>query len=149
MPALDISAHTAPLLVTVAYLGLYYAFQVNLLRVKGRLTKEYAARGEKFDRYFGQDRQMLAADRYQLNMLEHMPPFLTLMWLDALFVGPLGAGIAGGIYVAARALYPLMMGTRLGRQPRLTIMLVTGPGYAVLLYFMGALAWGICAPATT
>ncbi|MFT6233578.1 MAG: hypothetical protein ACJAZO_004099, partial [Myxococcota bacterium] len=53
-------------------------FQIRGLRTKSRLVAGYQSRGEKFDRYFGQDREMLASDRTQLNMLEHMPVFLAL-----------------------------------------------------------------------
>ena len=122
--------------VTIAYVLLYYAFQIYGLRVKTRLIQEYQSRGEKFDRYFGQDRQMLAADRVQLNMLEHMPPFLVLLWLEAIFVSPSTAAVAGGIYVIARAAYPFLMGGRLGRGIRASIILSTGTGYAVLTYFL-------------
>jgi uncharacterized membrane protein YecN with MAPEG domain len=145
MQSLDIAQQTGPIVVTLVYLALYYAFQINQLQVKTRLAREYLERGEKFDRYFSQDREMLAADRIQLNMLEHMPPFLVLLWLNALFVGPGAATIAGGLYVAARGLYPLMLGRRLGRGIRVQVLISTGSGYAVLTYFMGALLWQLLA----
>lgn len=135
-PALDIVTHGGPIAITVAYVGLYYALQINVLRVKNRLSREYAERGEKFDRYFGQDRFMLAADRSQLNMLEHMGPFLVLLWLVSLFVGPGWATGGGAVYLLARAAYPFAMGGRLGRGVRGSIALSTAPGYAVLVYFI-------------
>jgi len=131
--------YAGPILVSVAYVALYYAFQIHVARTKFRLAAAYAARGEKFDRYFGDDREMLAADRIQLNMLEHMPPFLVLMWLNAVFVGAFGATVAGGVYLAARAAYPLVMGGRLGRGLRPAILLSTLPGYLVIAWFVGAL----------
>ena len=137
----DITAQTGPIAVTITYVLIYYATQINLLRVKARLEGEYKARGEKFDRYFGQDRQLLAADRMQLNMLEHMPPFLVLLWLNAVYVSSFGATVAGGIYVASRVVYPVMIGAKLGRNMSPNIMLATGPGYGVLIYFAGALIW--------
>lgn len=137
--ALDISPHAGPLTVTLLYVLLYYGFQIHQLRVKTRLRRAYEERGEKFDRYFGQDREMLAADRIQLNTLEHMPPFLALLWLNALFVGPTGATVAGGLYVAARGLYPVLIGGRLGRGIKAQVLIATGTGYAVLIYFSGAL----------
>jgi len=133
---LDIGHHAGPICITVAYLVLYYAFQINIMLVKIRLYREYAARGETFDRYFGQDRHMLAADRQQLNMLEHMPPFLALMWLVALFVGPVWATAGGGVYLAARLAYPFVMGSRLGRGVRTSILFATLPGYLVIAYFV-------------
>lgn len=136
---LDLSAQTGPVIVTLLYIFVYYGTQINILRVKTALEREAKARGEKFDRYFGQDRTLLAADRMQLNMLEHMPPFLALLWLNAVFVGPMGATVAGGIYVASRASYPLLMGGRLGRGIPARILVATVPGYGVLLYLAGAL----------
>src|SRR5215510_6802341 len=65
----------------ITYFALYYALNVHVLRTKRRLRREYRARGEEFDRYYTQDRRMLTADRCLLNMLEHMPPFVCLLWL--------------------------------------------------------------------
>lgn len=132
---LDPQLFAGPIVVTVLYTLVYYALQVRGMRTKTRLSREYASRGEKFDRYFGQDREMLAADRAQLNMLEHMPIFLVLLWLTAVFVSPLEATVAGGIYVAVRVLYPVLMGGRLGRGIRTSILAATMPGYLVIAYF--------------
>jgi hypothetical protein len=132
---LDPQLYAGPIVVTVVYTLVYYALQIRGMRVKTRLTREYRSRGEKFDRYFGQDREMLASDRAQLNMLEHMPIFLVLLWLNAAFVGPLGATVAGGIYVAARGVYPILMGARLGRGIRSSLLAATVPGYLVIVYF--------------
>ncbi len=138
MPPFDPAPFGGPIAVTLAYILVYYATQVHVLRVKNRLAAEYAARGETFDRYFGQDREMLAADRVQLNMLEHMPPFQVLLWLVAVFVSPFGATVGGSVYVAARAAYPFALG-RVGRRVRPQVMLATVPGYLVLLAFAAAL----------
>jgi hypothetical protein len=132
---MDVHAYAGPIVVTVVYVALYYALTVNLLVVKKRLGREYRARGEKFDRYFNTDRTMLAADRYVLNMLEHMPPFLTLLWLNALFVGPVGATVAGAAYTACRIAYPWLMGRELGRSVPTRILFATVVGYAVIAYF--------------
>ncbi len=136
MPVLDAPAFAGPLAVTMAYIGVYYAFQIYLLAVKRRLERAYAARGEKFDRYFGHDREMLAADRYQLNMLEHMGPFLALMWLVAVFVGPSPAAGWGAAYVATRVAYPFALGRRVGRGIRAATLLATFPSYVVLVAYV-------------
>jgi len=128
-----------PLLVTVAYVLVYYGTQIHSLRVKNRLSAEYAERGEKFDRYFGQDREMLAADRVQLNMLEHMPPFLVLLWLHAAFVDTTSATVAGAVYVGTRLAYPFALGSRVGRGVRALVMAATMPGYAVIAWLAGGL----------
>jgi hypothetical protein len=148
MPAVDLSrlfapsarAFAGPLLVTVAYVVVYYLMICNQFWVKRRLRREYQARGESFDRYFGNDREMLAADRCVGNMLEHMPPFLALLWLNAIFVGPRGASVAGAAYVLSRVIYPFVMGKRLGRGIPSRIMYATVIGYVALAYLAVRLA---------
>jgi hypothetical protein len=136
-PTLSLTDQTGPVAVTLAYLTLYYAFQVQVLRTRFRLAQAYAVRGEKFDRYFSQDREMLAADRVQLNTLEHMGPFLALLWLHAVFVSPFSATVAGTVYTVARAGYPMAMGTRLGRAVPFRIFVSTVPGYVGLAWLAG------------
>jgi hypothetical protein len=135
-----LARYAGPLLVTVSYCAVYYALHGYGLRTKKRLGREYSARGERFDRYFGQDRTMLAADRYVLNMLEHMPPFLILLWLHAVFVSPSGATLAGSAYLLTRIAYPFLMGPRLERFPA-RVLLATLSGYAVQLYLGVTLVW--------
>src|SRR6478752_10535310 len=129
MPAelevLSVRPFAGPLLVTVAYVVVYYLLTANQLRVRMRLRRAYRARGETFDRYFNTDREMLAADRYVGNMLEHMPAFLVLLWLNAIFVGPRGTSFAGGAYLVSRILYPFIMGSRLGKGVPNRIMFAT------------------------
>ena len=129
------SHFAGPAWVTLAYVGVYYLFMVNLMRTKMRLHREYNARGDKLDRYFSQDRELLAADRTQLNMLEHMPVFLVLMWLHAFVVDPTEAAILGGIYTGSRALYPILLSRRLGRDIPLRVLAITFTGYGVLTVF--------------
>lgn len=131
--------YAGPILLTVAYIGLYYGSIVHVARTKFRLGAAYQARGEKFDRYDGKDREMLAADRQQLNTLEHMPPFLVLLWLNAVLVGTTWATAVGAAYLASRLLYPFVMGPKLGRSVRAPILLATVPGYLVMLAFCVAL----------
>ena len=139
MPAMDASVYAGPIVVTVLYVLVYYGAILNVARVKGRLPKEYAERGERFDRYYTQDRTMLAADRVQLNMLEQMPPFLVLHWLNAVFVGVGWATVTGAVYLVSRVLYPVMVGSRMGRGVRISILAATGPGYLVILAYGFAL----------
>jgi len=136
LPVMSARAFAGPLLVTVAYVVVYYLMIAHQVAVKTRLRRAYRARGETFDRYFGGDREMLAADRVVGNMLEHMPAFLILLWLNAVFVGPRGAALAGGAYVLSRLVYPLIMGRRLGKGVPSRIMFTTVLGYAVLMYFV-------------
>jgi hypothetical protein len=129
-------AFAGPLMVTVAYVLVYYLLIANQLRVRTQLRRAYRARGESFDRYFGADRQMLAADRYVGNMLEHMPAFLLLLWLNAIFVGPRGATYGGAAYVLCRVFYPFLMGRQLGKGVPTRIMFATVIGYVVISYFV-------------
>ncbi|MEL6547105.1 MAG: MAPEG family protein [Myxococcota bacterium] len=127
---------SGPIAVSLAYVVLYYVLQGMQLRVKSRLEREYRERGEKFDRYFNQDREMLAADRVVLNTVEHMGPFLLLLWLMAVFVDPFRATVGGTVYVLGRATYPFVLGRRLGRNTPLRIVSSTFPGYGVLIWFI-------------
>jgi hypothetical protein len=56
--------------------------------------------------------------------------------LNAIFVGPRGATLAGTAYVGCRVLYPFLMGGRLGRGVPNRILFATIVGYAVLTYFV-------------
>lgn len=142
---LDPRPLAGPLVVTIVYVLLYYVAFLRINRTKSRLRRAYADRGEKFDRYFGQDREMLAADRAQLNTLEHMPPFLVLLWLHALFVSPASATVAGTVYLVSRLAHPFVMGARLGRGVKVAILYVTVPGYLVLAYLLAGLVYALVA----
>ncbi len=134
--------YRGPILVTVAYFGLWYALLLGLQRgTKYRLLAEYAARGEAFDRYFGQDRQMLAADRAVANTQEQMVPFVTGLWLHAIFVSPARATWLGAAYVVCRALYPFLLGRTLGGTNAKRVFVATGPAYGIVFYLLGSLAW--------
>ncbi len=143
MDANLIETFRGPLLVTLAYVAIYYLLMLHLMVIKTRLFREYAARGDKLDRYFSQDRTLLAADRKVLNMLEHMPAFTLLLWLHAALVDPTSATVAGAIYVAARAAYPFLLGSALGRGVPVRVLAATFTGYGVLLYLAGGLVWAL------
>lgn len=132
------------MLVTVVYLTVYYALQMHLLRTKLRLKSEYRDRGEEFDRYLSQDRRLLAADRCLLNMLEHMPPFLCLLWLHVVFVSPLSATVAGSLYVVTRAAYPFVLGPSMGTGLPGRLLVATYSSYGVLVYLAAALCVAAC-----
>jgi uncharacterized MAPEG superfamily protein len=138
---ISITPFAGPVVVTVAYVAYYYATMIFILRTKQRLIDDYRQRGEQFDRYFGMDREMLAADRVQLNMLEHMPPFLLLLWLNAVFVSPAFATAGGAAYLLSRMVYPFVLGRRLGRGIRMLVLTATVPGYLVITAFSVALLW--------
>ncbi len=132
---LKIEVFAGPVWVSLAYVAVYYGLMLNLMTVKLRLHREYRERGEVFDRYFGQDRELLAADRSQLNMLEHMPIFLLLMWMHAFFVSSFEATVLGAIYTASRAAYPLLLRGRMGNDIPKRLLLITFTGYIILTIF--------------
>ena len=131
--------------VTLVYLGLYYAFMMNVLRVKLNVLKRCRERGEKFERYSVQYPDLLAADRIQLNMLEHMPPFLVLLWLQALVVSADSAVVLGWIYVVLRGLYPFFLGGELRSNIPLRLLLNTFSAYGVMGVMVGWITWALVA----
>jgi len=143
---MDTQAYIAPLAVTRVYLGVYYALMVNLLFVKQKLVADYTSRGEKYDRYFNTDRVQLAADRKIGNMLEHMAPFVALMWRAAVFAGPMLAAAGGAVYTLARAAYPFLIGPKMGRGVSNKVLYATFTGYGVLLYFFVLIGLAMFAP---
>lgn len=131
-------AFLAPILVTTAYFALWYYLLLGLQRgTKYRLKAAYEKEGKVFDRYFGQDPEMLAADRAVANTLEQMGPFLASLWLFAVFVSPRQAGWYGGAYVALRAIYPLLLGKRLSKTQSKRVFFVTGPAYLIIFTMLG------------
>ena len=127
------TTYTNVIWVSLALVLVYYAIMTYGLVVKLRLVKRCKAAGERFDRYGGHYPELLAADRMQLNTLEHMPPFLLLLWLNALVVGPETATLWGGLYVLLRALYPFFLGIRLRRGFRSRVFLITFPSYGLMI----------------
>ena len=82
---------------------------------------------------------MLTADRCVLNTLEHMPPFVTLLWLHVFFVGSLGATIAGSAYVVTRIAYPFLLGSSVGTHLPNRLLVSTYAGYGTQFYLAAAL----------
>ncbi len=139
---LDVTTLRGPVLVTAAYLLLWYVFLLGFQsRTKYRLKASYAARGEVFDRYFGQDEEMLAADRVVGNTHEQMVPFLVSLWLYAIFVSPTRATWLGVAYLALRASYPLLLGSRVSKTQSRRVALATFPSYAIVFTMLGGAVW--------
>lgn len=135
----DVALYRGPIAVTVAYFTLWYGLLLGLQRGrKYALKAEYAARGEEFDRYFGQDRRMLAADRAVANTLEQMGPFLAGLWLHAVFVSTTSATWLGAAYVAFRAVYPMLLGKSVGGTQTKRVFAATGPSYVIVFYFLAS-----------
>lgn len=143
-PILSAGPYAGPLLVTIAYVVFWYYLLIGVQRrTKYRLQREYAADGRVFDRYFGQDPQMLAADRAVANTQEQMVPFLAALWMCALFVSPRLAAVLGAAYIALRFGYPLLLGARLTNMQPKRVYFVTLPCYGIIFYMLGATAWAV------
>ena len=121
--------------VTLAYIGVYYALMVNGLKVKLKLAKQCKTEGKPFLRYSNEYPELLASDRHQLNMLEHMPPFLVLLWMQAAVVSVESAVMLGWAYVVIRATYPLFVGSRLRSAIKPRVFINTFTGYGILTVF--------------
>lgn len=131
-----------PILVTVAYfIFWYYLLLIKQRGTKYRLQAEYRAKGKEFDRYFGNDPQMLAADRAVVNTQEQMMPFLFGLWLHAVFVSTSVATVLGVVYVLLRAGYPILLGSEVNRIQSKRVYMVTLPCYAIVFYLLGSTAW--------
>jgi hypothetical protein len=133
------STYAGPIAVTAAYFGLWYYLLLGLQRgTKYKLLAEYADRGEQFDRYFGQDGRMLAADRAVLNTQEQMVPFLASLWLHAVFVSTARATALGVVYVVLRSIYPLLLGKSVSKTQSKRVAFATAPAYLIVFYMLGA-----------
>ena len=137
-----ITNYSGPILVTVLYLVFWYYLLLILQRgTKYRLKEKYEKQGREFDRYFGQDNEMLSADRAVINTQEQMVPFLLSMWLHAIFVSVSVATILGVIYVVIRALYPILLGNEVSKIQTKRVYFATLPGYLIVFYLFGSLAY--------
>lgn len=138
----DLERLHGPLTVTVAYVLVWYGFLFGLqTRTKYRLKARYQKEGKVFDRYFGQDEEMLAVDRAVANTHEQMVPFLVSLWLFAIFASPTYATWLGAAYVVLRSSYPLLLGKRVSKVQSKRVALVTFPSYAIVFTMLGGAAW--------
>lgn len=140
----DADAFAGPVLVSAAYLLFWYWLLFVLQRgTKYRLQSQYAAAGKVFDRYFGQDEEMLAADRAVANTQEQMVPFFVSLWMCAIFATPRLATLLGAAYVVLRCVYPILLGRRVSKVQTKRVYLVTFPSYVVVLTLLGVTVWGV------
>jgi hypothetical protein len=138
----DLTQLHGPVVVTVAYFLFWYSLLFGLqTRTKYRLKARYARDGKVFDRYFGQDEEMLAVDRVVANTHEQMGPFLVALWLFAIFASPTYATWLGTAYIVLRGVYPLLLGKRVSKTQAKQVALVTFPCYAIVFAMLGGAAW--------
>lgn len=138
----DLNSLRGPILVTVGYFVLWYYLLIGVQRkTKYSLQSRYRQQGEEFDRYFGQDGEMLAADRAVANTLEQMGPFLSSLWLCALFVSSSFATLLGAAYVVLRFFYPRLLGVKLANMQPKRVYYVTIPCYLIIFAMFGRVLW--------
>lgn len=124
--------------VTFVYLMMYYVFVFGQSLSKRYIFKklksssdESAAKLTLQDvKYRSTDKIALTGDRTVGNTLEQAIPFLTSLWLHAVFVDPSSAAKYGWYYIAFRAIYPVVFyyGT-----PYLYLSTFTGYGIIIML----------------
>ena len=121
-PALDMKRFRPVVLVSAAWMALYYcflqgqaaaAFWVHRLRreagkespkLERRKTLTFAA--VKYGTLNANYNLILTMDRSVGNMLEQTPPFLLALWLHALTASAADAAWFGWLWLLLRALYP-------------------------------------------
>ena len=101
--------------ITFAYVLMYYGFiigQVVCTYLSYFKAKRNAKGGEKISmiqtKYETKDILKLTGDRAVGNTLEQMVPFLSGLWVCAVFVSVQEASWWGWMYVITRAVYPFL-----------------------------------------
>ena len=138
----DIKRFKLPILATSSALATWYWMLLyGQSRLKYKLVSEYKSKGEEFDRYYGKDPRMLAADRIVGNTHEQLIPFLAALWIHAIFVDADKAGKLGFLWVTLRICYSFLMPKRLeNRQPKY-LATTTFPQYFIIAYLIGTAAY--------
>lgn len=115
--------------VTAVYMMMWYIFLGNQVGIKFTqgLAPEVA------------DQAKLIADRTVINTMEQAFPFLSLLWLHAIFVNPETARLLGWIYVLFRYTYPIFFG--MYGQFNTAVEVACQPNYAVVFYFLFAVLY--------
>ncbi len=92
-------AYLSSALVTILALALYLytTIRVGQMRVRHKVKAPAVTGALEFE----------CALRVQMNMLEHLPVFIAVLWLTTIYFGyfPLAAPILGVMWIIGRALY--------------------------------------------
>jgi len=121
------------LIVTGAYVLMYYVFLVIQVVSRGKVQKkneEYPLMlGDVKVNNINEHPDVLRGERTFLNTLEQMPAFLITFWCFTVFVQAYVGALIGLIYVVFRAIYPVLY-------PPPKVLASTIPGYLIILFFM-------------
>ena len=134
--AFDPATFSGPIIITCLYFAYwYYLLLIKQRGLKDRLRKSYQAKGEVFDRYFGQNEEMLAVDRVVINTQEQMLPFIVSLWLFSALVSVDYSTVFGALYIALRVGYPMLLGKKLSKVNSKRVCFVTIPCYLIIFSF--------------
>eukprot|EP01041_Mallomonas_annulata_P013716 gene13716-29172_t len=144
MTAFNISLFKGPIIVTGAYFFMYYCFLYG--QAFSKLFLYFAAKtkadkdGQRVSlaeiKYNSKDRIARATDRTVGNTMEQMGPFLSSLWLHALFISPEQATFLGYAYIASRSIYPFTFYCGVP-----WILMSTIPGYAIIASLLGPVVY--------
>lgn len=119
--------------VTIAFLLMYYAFLFGQSFMKHKVFKELKKQDPSIS--FGKvkygqgiDRRCTAVDRAVGNTMEQAIPFLTTLWLCAVFGDPGEATALGWSYIFFRAFYPFVF-----YKGGIWLLMSTVPGYLIII----------------
>lgn len=111
------SYYREPIKVTIAFVCLYYAFlliqsmsknYIFMTQKDGDKDKGEGKQSFAKIKYGSTNKIALMGDRTVGNLLEQSIPFLTALWLHAVFVDPASAAQLGWYYLGFRAIYPFV-----------------------------------------
>lgn len=130
----DVSELKGVAAVTGIFLFEYYVY---IYFQAGAYLKTEARLGKKgWNRFDHSAKLWEWADRTFNNIMEQSIPFLTTMWVHAIFVDPAVSIALGGFYVGFRTLYPFLW--VLGNGKSAFILMSTIPGYVINLGFLSS-----------
>ena len=140
MTSYDANKFQGPILVTLAYFLMYYAFLFFQSGLKFYLYFKAKNGGNKDSekpkvsfskiKYQSTERLALVGDRSVGNTLEQLGPFIVGLWLYAVFVSTSTATTLGFLYLIFRLIYPLCFWFGIP-----WIFISTIPGYAIISWF--------------
>ncbi|CEM03494.1 unnamed protein product [Vitrella brassicaformis CCMP3155] len=121
-----IKAYAAPTAVTIIWIVRYQLIDVlgvGFLRRKHQIRFPIMTGNDEFER----------AVRAQMNQVEQMPIFLTLMWMFSIMVSPLWGALLGSAWVILRHAYAATY----RKSAKVSVLLrLTIPAYSVLIAMM-------------
>jgi len=123
--AVPMDGYEGVVLVTVCYVIMYYWFMGQQVMAKVLREKQ-----GKFSRYTATDQLWIFSDRCFLNTVEQSPMFLTLLWLNAIFIDAQTTAKLGAFYLVMRMAFPFFWASK--GEWNLNIEISTQSNYLVI-----------------